>query len=266
MGTTVHPTAIVHPGADLGDGVVVGPYCIVGEDVRIGARTCLEPHVVIESGTRIGTGCHIWTGSVIGGPPQDHKYKGEKSLVIVGNDNLIRECVTFHRAVGEEHATRVGDNNWFMAYAHVGHNCEIGDGNTISSYVGLSGHVTIEDSAVIGGMVGVHQYSRIGKLVMVGGFSKINQDIPPFMLADGVPARVVELNRIGLKRHGVPPNVRSALRQAYKLLYRSNLNHSEAIERIEEELDHSAELEYLLTFVRGTTAGYAGRGNERPRS
>ena len=266
MGTSVHASAVVHPDAELANSVAIGPYCVIGPDVQIGEDTRLESHVVVESGSRIGKGCEIWCGSVIGGPPQDHKYKGEKSLLVVGDNNLIREYVTLHRAVGQDHPTQIGNNNWFMAYAHVGHNCEIGNDVTISSYAGLSGHVIVEDLAVLGGMVGVHQYSRIGKLAMVGGMSKINQDIPPFMLADGVPAKVVELNRVGLRRHGVPANVRNVLRQAYKLLYRSNLNHSEAIERIEEELDHSPELEYLLTFVRGTSTGYAGRGNERPRS
>src|SRR5439155_8405870 len=123
---------------------------------------------------------------------------------------------------GEGKATVIGNDNWFMAYAHVGHNCEIGNNNTISSYVGLSGHVSIEDHVVLGGMVGVHQYSRIGKLAMVGGMSKINQDIPPFMLGDGVPSKIIEINRVGLKRNGVSAGVRSTLRQAYKLLYRSN--------------------------------------------
>jgi UDP-N-acetylglucosamine acyltransferase len=150
----------------------------------------------------------------------------------------------------------------FMAYSHVGHNCEIGDNNTIASYVGLSGHVTVEDNTVFGGMVGVHQFCRIGKLAMLGGVSKVNQDVPPFMLADGVPARVIELNVIGLRRSGVPPASRTTLRQAYKLLYRSELNLSQAIARIEDELEMTEDLEYLITFLRGTQSGYAGRGNE----
>ncbi|MGC8666764.1 MAG: acyl-ACP--UDP-N-acetylglucosamine O-acyltransferase [Chthonomonadales bacterium] len=266
MATQIHPTAIVHPGAHLEDGVVIGPYCVVGDDVQIGSGTQLEPHVVLEPGTRIGRNCRIWPGAVIGGPPQDHKYRGEKSFVVIGDDNVIRECVTIHRAVGEGNVTRIGSGNWFMAYAHVGHNCEIGDNNTIASYVGLSGHVTVESNVVMGGMVGVHQFTRIGRLAMIGGVSKVNQDIPPFMLADGVPVRVIELNRIGLKRHGIPPNVRSTLRQAYKLLYRSNLNRSEAITRIEEELEISEELDYLITFMRGIASGYGGRGNDTPRA
>src|SRR5438552_2089262 len=265
MGTTVHATSEVHPGARIGEGAVIGPYCIIREDVEIGDETHLHSHVVVESGSRIGQRCEIWSGAVVGGAPQDHKYRGERTYVIIGDNNMVRECVTLHRAVGEGKATLIGNENWFMAYAHVGHNCEIGTGNTISSYVGLSGHVSIEDNVVLGGMVGVHQYSRIGKLAMVGGMSKVNQDIPPFMLADGMPARVLELNRIGLKRQGVSPNVRSALRQAYKLIYRSNLNRSEALERIEEELEPSPELEYLMDFMHGIARGYGGRGNDTPR-
>jgi len=265
MAKNIHPSAVIHPGADLADDVTVGPFCVIGDDVQIGEGTRLEPNVIIEPGARIGRNCHVWSGSVLGGPPQDHKYKGEKSLVVIGDNNILREYVTLHRAVGEGVATRIGHDNMLMAYVHVGHNCEIGSYNTLSSYVGLSGHVTIEDHVVLGGMVGVHQYCRIGKMAMVGGVSKVNQDVPPFMMADGVPAKVLELNRVGLRRHDIPPSVRSTLRQAYKLLYRSNLNLSQAMERIEEELERSEELEYLLAFIRGTQSGFAGRGNEPTR-
>ncbi len=265
MPISVHPSSEIHPGARIGEDVTIGPYCIIKEDVEIGDETHLHSHVVVEGGSRVGRSCDIWPGTVIGGAPQDHKYRGERTYVILGDNNTLREYVTLHRAVGEGRATIIGNDNWFMAYSHVGHNCEIGNGNTISSYSGLSGHVSIEDHVVLGGMVGAHQYSRIGKLAMVGGMSKINQDIPPFMLADGLPARVLELNRIGLKRQGVSPNVRSGLRQAYKLLYRSNLNRSEALERIEEELEPSPELEYLMDFMHGIARGYGGRGNDTPR-
>src|ERR1041384_6733587 len=162
MAREIHPPAVAHPAADIADGVNIGPYCIIGPDVVIEEETRLEAHVVIETGTRIGKACHIWPGAVIGGPPQDHKYHGERSLLILGDNNIVREYVTLHRAVGEGVATRIGNGNWFMAYAHVGHNCEIGNNNTFSSYVGLSGHVSVEDNVVIGGLCGVHQFSRIG--------------------------------------------------------------------------------------------------------
>lgn len=263
MSRQIHPSAIVDPGAYLAETVVVGPFCHVGNDVHIGEGTVLYSNVCVFPGTRIGRKCTVWPGAVLGGDPQDHKYRGEKSLLVIGDNNIIREGVTLHRAVGEGVATRIGNDNMFMACAHVGHNCEIGDGNTIASYVGLSGHVSVEDNTVFGGMVGVHQFCRIGKLAMLGGLSKVNQDVPPFMLSDGVPARIIDLNKIGLRRSGVPPTSRTILRQAYKLLYRSDLNLSQAIARIEDELDMTEELEYLVTFMRGTQSGFAGRGNER---
>jgi UDP-N-acetylglucosamine acyltransferase len=261
MPRSIHPSAVIHPGASLADDVTIGPYCVIGEDVHVGEGTHLESHVAVERGTRIGKNCHVWPGAVLGGPPQDHKYRGEASLLIVGDNNIIRECVTLHRAVGDGTATRIGNDNMFMAYAHVGHNCEIGNSNTFASYVGLSGHVRVEDSAVLGGMAGVHQFTRIGKLSIIGGVSKVNLDVPPFMMADGVPCRVIDLNKIGLRRSGIPSNVRTTLRQAYKLLYRSQLNLSQAMERIEDELETSEELEYLLKFMRGIQSGFAGRGN-----
>lgn len=266
MARILHPTAIISPGAYLADDVTVGPYCIIEEDVEIGEGSHLNGNVTIHNGSRIGRYCEIWPGAVIGGPPQDHKYHGERSLVNLGDHNIIREFVTLHRAVGEGVATCIGNDNMLMAYVHVGHNCEIGNGNTISSFVGLSGHVSIEDHTVIGGMVGVHQFCRIGKLAMIGGMCKVNQDVPPFMLADGVPARVLEVNKIGLRRSGASPNVRTGLRQAYKLIYRSNLNLSQAMERIEEEVEKSEELDYLMNFMHGTIGGFAGRGNDTARS
>lgn len=261
MARNVHPSSVVHASASLADNVTIGPFCVVGTDVQIGEGTRLVSHVVVEPGTRIGKNCVIWPGAVLGGPPQDHKYRGESSLVIIGDNNTFRECVTIHRSVGEGTATRIGNDNMLMAYSHVGHNCDIGDGNTISSYVGLSGHVLVEDNTVLGGLAGVHQFTRIGKLAIVGGVSKVNLDVPPFMMADGVPCRVIDLNKIGLRRYGVPPNVRTTLRQAYKMLYRSNLNLSQAMERIEDELETSDELKYLLSFMRGVQRGNGGRGN-----
>ncbi len=261
MPANIHPTSIVDPSAGIADNVTIGPYSVVHSDVQIASGTILESHVIVESGTRIGKNCRVWPGAVLGGAPQDHKYKGERSLLILGDNNIIRECCTLHRAVGEGVATRLGNDNMLMAYVHVGHNCEIGNANTISSYVGLSGHVLIEDNVVFGGMVGVHQFCRIGKMSMVGGFGKVNIDVPPYMLADGNPARVIEINKIGLRRYGVPPHVRSILRQAYKLIYRSNLNLSQALERIEDELETCEELEYLIEFLRGTQGGSSGRGN-----
>ena len=258
----VHPTALVDPGAWLDSDVVVGPFCIIGPDVRIGKGTRLEANVHLYPGTTLGQECRVFAGAKLGGPPQDLKYRGEKSFLIIGDRNIIREEVTIHRATGEGMATRIGNDNMLMAYCHVGHNCELGSHISMANQSGISGHVVIEDRVVISGMVGVHQYVRIGRLAIVGGFSKVVQDIPPFMRADGRPCEIVGLNVIGLRRAGMTPNVRSGLKQAYKLIYRSGLNLSQAIETVESEVDPSEERDYLLSFLNLIRSGYAGRAND----
>ncbi|MCE5314268.1 MAG: acyl-ACP--UDP-N-acetylglucosamine O-acyltransferase [Armatimonadota bacterium] len=263
--TEIHPTAIVDANAEIGQGVKIGPFCIIGKNVRIGDGTRLDPHVIIESNTTIGSDCTVQSGAVLGGAPQDYKFKGEDTYLRIGNNNIIRECVTLHRASGEGNATTIGDNNMLMAYCHVGHNCTLGSCITMANNVGISGHVVVEDKVVFGGIVGVHQNVRIGKLAMVGGFSKILQDVPPFSMVEGRPTRVYDLNKIGLRRNGVGPQSRAGLRLAYKLLYRSNLNTSQALEAIEREVEPSPELEYLVQFIKNIRGGYAGRQQEAPR-
>jgi UDP-N-acetylglucosamine acyltransferase len=258
----IHPTALVDPSAEFEDGVQIGPFCVIGKNVRLGAGTVLHAHVQIMENTRLGKNCQVFGGAIIGGPPQDVKYKNEPSYVIIGDNNILREYVTVHRATGEENVTRIGDNNMLMAYAHVAHNCDIGSHVTIASYVGISGHVTVEDHANFGGITGVHQYCRIGKYAMIGGLSGVVQDIPPFMLANGRPARVYDINKIGLRRAGISPKVRNELRQAHKLLYCSNLNMSEALATIGEEIDRSPELDHLLEFIHISRNGKNMRGND----
>lgn len=257
----IHPTAILDSSAEIEPDVEIGPYCVVGQNVKIGTGTILHPHVVIEQNTVLGRGCKVFSGAIIGGPPQDFKYQDEATSVIIGDNTTLRECVTIHRATGEGCVTRIGSENMIMAYAHVGHNCDIGNHVTLASYVGISGHVTLEDHVNIGGLTGVHQGCRIGTLTMLGGFSKITQNIPPYMLADGNPAKVYDINKIGLRRANIVPKVRNELRQTYKLLYRSNLNMSQALETIEEEIDKSPELEHLLKFIRSSRNGKDFRGN-----
>lgn len=260
----IHPTAVIDPSVQLDSDVEVGAYSVIGPNCVIGRGTVLGPHVVLEEYTSIGQECHVHAGAVLGGPPQDNKFRGERSFVRIGDRNLIREFVTIHRATDEEAATVIGDDNLIMAYVHVGHNCRIGSGTMLSSYTGLSGHITVEDNAVFGGLVGVHQFVRIGKLAMLGGYSKVVQDIPPFMLADGRPADVLDLNVRGLRRARVPAAARASLRRAYKLLYRSNLNVSQALEAIEEEIEPNDELNYLVAFIRNIKSGSAGRQDDRP--
>lgn len=258
----IHPRAEVDPTAELDPGVSVGPYCVIGPHVHIRRGTVLEPHVTIQPWTTIGRECHISPQAVLGGPPQDSKFKGERSHLIIGDRTIIREAVTIHRATGEDQVTRVGSDCMIMAYCHIGHNCQIGNRVDMANQVGIAGHVIVEDQVIFGGMVGVHQYVSIGRLAMLGGFSKVVKDVPPFMMVDGRPAEVVQTNRRGLRRAGMPPRVRSALHQAYKLLYRSDLNLSQAIEAIELEVEPCEERDYLLAFLSNIRRGYSGRQND----
>ncbi|MCS7265324.1 MAG: acyl-ACP--UDP-N-acetylglucosamine O-acyltransferase [Armatimonadetes bacterium] len=258
-GRIIHPTAVVSPKAELGEGVIIGPYCVIEEDTVIGDGCILEAYVVVKRYTKIGCFNHIYSGTVLGGEPQDQKFKGERSYLIIGDRNIIREHVTIHRATGEEQATVIGNDNLIMAYCHIGHNCILGDQISIASYSGISGHAVIESHVVIGGMTGIHQYVTIGKLAMIGGMSKVVQDVPPFMLADGRPAKVVGVNVVGLRRAVILPEVRETLHEACRLLYRANLNTKQALERIERELPKSDELQYLIDFIRRVSQGYLGR-------
>ena len=264
--SSIHASAIIDPSTELGPDVSVGPYTVIGPDCVIGAGTTLGPQVVIEAFTRLGENCDVRAGAVLGGPPQDLKFKGERSYLRIGDRNLIREFVTLHRATGEDEATVIGDDNLIMAYVHIGHNCVIGSGTMMANNVALGGHVTVENNAVLGGLVAVHQFVRIGKLAMVGFYSKVMQDIPPFMLAEGRPAAVLELNVVGLRRAGIKAASRAALRRAYKLLYRSQLNVSQALEAItEEETEPDAEMLYLIDFLQRIKGGTSGRQDDRPR-
>lgn len=264
---SIHTTAVIDPSAELADDVSVGPYCVIGQGVVIGRGTRLESHVVVDSNTHIGEQCHIRQGAVLGGPPQDHKYKGERSFLILGDRNIIREFVTIHRATGEGEATRIGDDNMIMAYCHIGHNAWLGNGIVMSNQVGISGHCLVEDRVVFGGIVGIHQFVRIGKFAMIGGMSKVVTDVPPFMMVDGRPTQVVGLNVLGLRRAGIQPKVRGGLKQAFRLLYRSGLNLSQGIESAYNEVDPSAERDYLLEFLTNIRRGNQGRQNDpnRPR-
>ena len=260
MTDLIHPSAIIHPSAALEPGVRIGPFCVIEEDAQIGAGSILHAGVTIQKYTRIGRECEIHGGAILGGTPQDTKFKGEKSFLEIGDHNIIREFVTIHRASGEGEITRLGDRNMLMAYAHIGHNCEIGNGITIASYAGVSGHVTIDDSANISGVVGIHQFCRIGTLAMVGGVSGVVKDIPPYMIANGQRAKIIDININGLRRAGVSPKVRGELRLAYKLLERSGLNQSQALEAIINDIPTSPELELLLNFIRQSREGFNGRG------
>lgn len=260
----IHPTAVIHPGAQIADDVEIGPYCVVGEDVVIESGNVLESHVVIDKNTHLGKDNHIHNGAILGTPPQDRKYKDEGTSLHIGHSNLIREYVTIHRASGAGEETRVGDGNFLMAYSHIGHNCLIGNNIVMANSVAIAGHCVIEDGVNIGGMTGIHQFTRIGKLTMVGGMSRVTRDIPPFMLAEGSPCKVMGINVVGLRRAGFSTETRTAIQTACRFLYYSGLNLSQAIEKIKAEIPMLPEIDTLIQFMEAVRQGRNGRQLDRP--
>jgi len=250
--TTVHPSAVVHPEARLGRGVVVGPGVVIDAGAVLGDGTLIGPHCVIKSGVTIGQGNRLSAGVVLGEEPQHRRFAGERSFVRIGNGNTFREYVTVNRGYGEGESTEIGDDNYLMSYVHVGHNCRITSGVTVTSGAKLAGHVLVNEQANLGGQVGVHQFVRIGRLVMVGGGSVVRQDVPPFVLAFGVPAHAYGLNSVGLTRAGMPPVHRTMLKRAFMLLYRSRLGVSTALARMEAELGTDPYVVEMIEFIRGS--------------
>jgi UDP-N-acetylglucosamine acyltransferase len=247
-GVTLHPFAIVHPNAVVGRGSEVGPFCVVGENVTIGQRTRLLAHVVVNGRTTIGDDCTIHPFASIGAPSQDRKSEGEVSYTTIGNRTVIREYVSIHRATGEGEKTSVGDDCLLLAYVHIAHNCHIGNGVTMSNLAQLSGHVVVEDNANIGGATGVHQFVRIGRSAMLGGMSKIVRDCPPYFLTEGNPAKVWGINAVGLRRAGFDSKTTVELKEAYKLIYRSEMNMSQALEAVRAMVQTDAG-RHLVAFI-----------------
>lgn len=262
--TFVHPTVLLDSNCKLEHPVWIGPFCVIEEGTQVGAGTILESHVTLKKGTSIGRNCRIMSNSIIGHEPQDKKFDGEESYVRIGDNNVLREMVSIHRATGEGEATEIGDNNMLMAYVHVGHNCKIGNDNLISNSTGISGHVIIEDRTVIGGFVGIHQFVHVGRMAMVGGLSKVVQDVPPFCICDGRPARIHGLNTRGLRRNNVSAEHRSEIKNAFKLLFRSGLNTTQAIDQIRATISSSPALDELLYFIERAREGQLGRQNDAP--
>jgi UDP-N-acetylglucosamine acyltransferase len=248
--TLIHPTAVIHPDAEVHPTVQVGPYAVIGERVKIGPQTTVGAHAIIEGPTEIGIGNTIFPGAAIGLETQDLKYRGATSWVKIGDYNRIREYVTINRATDEGEATIIGDRNLLMAYVHVAHNCMIENNVVIANNVALAGHVEIESNAVIGGVLGVHQFVRIGRLAMVGGMSRIDRDVPPFMLIEGNPARVRSLNSLGLKRAGLAEDV-ALFKKAFRLLYRSEMTFTQAVEQLGLLSDRD-ELQHLYRFLQAS--------------
>ncbi|MFC1805140.1 acyl-ACP--UDP-N-acetylglucosamine O-acyltransferase [Candidatus Omnitrophota bacterium] len=251
----IHPTAIVGSSAKLGGNVEIGAYTVIGKGVTIGTGVKIGSHCVIEGNTSIGKKCEIFTGAVIGSPPQDLKYEGAKSYLRIGDNNIIREYCTFNPGTEEGGKTVVGDNNLFMAYSHVAHDCTVGEGCVFANNATLAGHVTIEDNAVVGGLVAIHQFVRVGKLSIIGGCSKVVQDIPPYSTCDGHPAKVYGLNLVGLRRRRLPRDEIKALSAAFKILFNSGLKMKRALEKAKKELKPADGITYLFKFVESSERG-----------
>ncbi len=252
----IHPTAIVAPSAKIGDGVTIGPYSVIGEHVSIGGGTSVGNHVVVDGWTEIGAGCRIFSHAVLGTEPQDLKFWGEKSTLFIGDHSVIREFATINRATAQGGGrTVVGNHNLIMAYAHVAHDCILGDHVILANSANLAGHVAIEDYAIVGGLCGVHQFCRIGRYALVGGCSAVNQDIPPFVKAQGNRPKLYGLNTVGLRRHNFSKEALQNLRRAYRLLFQSGASISEAMARVEEEIRDCPEVTYLVQFIKRSQRG-----------
>jgi UDP-N-acetylglucosamine acyltransferase len=252
----IHPTAIVHPKAELDEGVEIGPYSIITDSVQIGKDTKISSHVNIEGITELGKSCEVYPFTSIGTPPQDLKYKGEKSKVIIGDNNTIREFVTINRAsshgIGE---TRIGNNNFLMAYCHIAHDCIIWNNVVMANAATLAGHIEIEDFAVIGGMVAIHQFVRVGAFSFVGGASAVSKDIPPYLMAVGNRVKLFGLNTTGLKRNNFSEAAIDKLKKAYKIIFRSGMTLKNALEKVRVEITDSKEVNNLVDFIQGSERG-----------
>jgi len=255
MSARIHATAIIARDAQLGDGVEIGPFaiigegCVVGDDCVIGARTTLERNVILASNVRVGS------GTILGGDPQDLKYKGEHTTVEIGEGTTIREYSTINRGTSQSFKTTVGKQCFIMSYVHLAHDCHIGDGVILGNTVQLAGHVTIDDKAIVSGQSAVHQFVQIGRYSFTGGCSRVSKDVPPYVKANGNPIRLYGLNKVGLQRNGVSEDVQRELKRAYRLFFNSDLNLSQARERAEEELQRYPEVEEFLSFLDRSDRG-----------
>ena len=252
----IHPTALVDPEAQLSEGVQIGPYTIIRPDVTIGKNTIVGPHVVIDSHTDIGANCRIFQFSSIGAAPQDLKYRGEETRVIIGDNNVIREFVTINRSTTADIGmTKIGNSNLLMAYCHVAHNCRLGNFVVMANAANLAGHIDVEDYAIIGGLTGVHQFTRIGTHAFIGGASAVAQDVPPYVTASGNRAKLYGLNVVGLKRKGFSEETLNALKQTYRIIFRSSLTLKKAIEKVRAEVPDLPEVKHMVEFIERSERG-----------
>ncbi|HEY3174625.1 MAG TPA: acyl-ACP--UDP-N-acetylglucosamine O-acyltransferase [Candidatus Polarisedimenticolia bacterium] len=251
-----HPTAIIAPEADLAGDVAVGPYAIIGPGVCVGPGSTVAAHAVLQGPARIGARCRIFPFASIGTDPQDLKFKGEETRLDIGPDNIFREFVTINRGTaGGGGATTIGEDNFFMAYAHVAHDCHVGSHTIFANAATLAGHVDVEDHATVGAFSGVHQFCRVGRHAFIGGYTVVTQDALPFVKTVGNRAEAFGINTVGLERKGFSPEAIQALKKAYRLLFQSKLQNADALSRIEAELSEFEECRYLASFIRSSTRG-----------
>lgn len=251
----VHPQAIVHPGAEIGEGVWIGPWTMIGPDVRIGPGTVIGPSVLIEGLTTVGSECRIHKGAVLGSVPQDLKFQGERTELLVGDRTVVREYATLNRGTSAAGRTSVGTDCLLMAYTHVAHDCIVGNHVICSNAVNMAGHVEIDDWAIIGGLTAIHQFARIGTHAFVGGASRISQDVAPYCRVAGNPPKLYGLNSVGLERREFTPEIRSAIKQAYKTVFQSNLNVSQGVAKARSEENLPPEVVRFLDFIGSSERG-----------
>ena len=255
MENPVHSTAIIDPGARLGIDVRIGPYCVIGPGVILGDRCHLHSHVVLAGPAVIGADNEFYPFACVGHRTQDLKYAAEPTHLEIGDRNTFREFVTVHRATAQGGVTRIGNGGNFLSYSHIAHDCIVGNDVIFSNNGTLAGHVEVGDGAVIGGLTAVHQFCRIGRMAITGGCSKIVQDVPPFMMVDGNPARVRHINQVGLERAGIDPGIIRTIKDAFRILYRSDLNTAQALDRMRAELGECEEVQQLADFVSESKRG-----------
>ncbi|MDD4955530.1 MAG: acyl-ACP--UDP-N-acetylglucosamine O-acyltransferase [Candidatus Omnitrophica bacterium] len=255
MSGKIDKKAIVSEKARLDSSVIVGPYAVIGPDVEIGQGTIIDAFAQIVGNTKVGKNCHIFSHAVLGNPPQDLKYKGEKTFLVVGDNNIIREFVTMNLGTEKDSKTLIGSNNLIMAYSHVAHDCIIGNNNVLANCATLAGHVTIEDRVTVGGLVAIHQFCRLGMLSIVGGCSKVVQDVAPFSMSDGHPSVTCGLNLIGLKRANFSLEAVRTLKKAFKIIFFEGHTFDKAEEMVKKELPLTKELNYLLSFISSSKRG-----------
>jgi UDP-N-acetylglucosamine acyltransferase len=258
MGATIHPTAIIESGAQLGVGVIVGAYAYIGAQVTIGAGTRLHHHATVEGNTVMGDACEVFPYACIGGKTQDLKYKGGRPGVRIGSHNVFREYATVHEATNDGEFTVIGDHNHFLAYSHVAHDVQIGSHVIASNTVGIAGHVIVEDHAILGAFCGVHQFCRIGAYAMISAYAKVVQDIPPFLIADGIPTEIRAINKVGLERNGFTPEQIERVKQIYRTLYRDGLNRTQAMEKLTAHAQAGTpEFQRVIAFAKNSQRGMA---------